>query len=80
MTIQLRLNVDQVAIAIQLLSPDEKRILQQRMPQLLHSEDGLDDLDRLGWLRASESAFDFWNNPQEDIYNDLIPEVEGIRS
>lgn len=79
MNIQLRLNLEQVVIAIQLLSQDEKRVLQQHLPQLLNSNDISDDLDRFGWLKASESAFDFWNAPSEDIYNDLIPEIEGTR-
>lgn len=77
MNLQLRLNVDQVSTAILLLSEDEKRILQERMPLLLRPEEDLDALDQLGWLHAAESAFDFWNDPEEDIYNDLIPNPEG---
>ena len=75
MNIQLRLNVDQVSTAILLLSQDEKRILQERMPLLLHPKEDLDNLDHWGWLQAAESAFDFWNEPEEDIYNDLIPSI-----
>ena len=77
MNIQLRLNVDQVSTAILLLSQDEKRILQERMPLLLHPKEDLDTLDHWGWLQAAESAFDFWNEPEEDIYNDLIPSIDG---
>lgn len=77
MNIQLRLNVDQVSTAILLLSQDEKRILQERMPILLNPEEDLDALDHLGWLQVAESAFTFWNDPDEDVYNDLIPSIDG---
>jgi hypothetical protein len=77
MNIQLRLNVDQVSTAILLLSQDEKRILQERMPILLNPEEDLDALDHLGWLQVAESAFTFWNDPDEDVYNDLIPHTTG---
>ena len=29
-----------------------------------------EELDRVGYLRLSERAFDFWNDPREDIYQD----------
>lgn len=77
MNLQLRLNVDQVSTAILLLSQDEKRILQERMPLLFRAEEDADALEQLGWLQAAESAFGFWNDPEEDIYNDLIPNAEG---
>lgn len=28
-------------------------------------------VEDVGWLRAAESAFDFWNNPEDAIYDDL---------
>lgn len=77
MDIQLRLNVDQVSTAILLLSQAEKRVLQERLPLLLRPEEDLDALEQLGWLQAAESAFDFWNDPEEDLYNDLIPSTAG---
>lgn len=77
MDIQLRLNVDQVSTAILLLSQNEKRILQERLPLLLRPAEDPDALDQLGWLKVAESAFEFWNDPEEDIYNDLIPNNES---
>ncbi|MEZ4870510.1 MAG: hypothetical protein R3C14_54780 [Caldilineaceae bacterium] len=73
MNVQLRLTIDQISTAILLLSKDEKRILQERMPILLQPEAYEDAVERLGWLQAAESAFDFWHDPAEDIYDDLIP-------
>lgn len=80
MDIQLRLNVDQVSTAILLLSQNEKRILQERLPLLLRPTENLDALDQLGWLKLAESAFEFWDDPEEDIYNDLIPATESNAS
>jgi hypothetical protein len=28
-------------------------------------------LEDLAWLRAAESSFDFWDNPDDAIYDDL---------
>jgi hypothetical protein len=28
-------------------------------------------VEDIGWLRAAESAFDFWDNPEDAIYDDL---------
>lgn len=79
MNLQLRLNVEQITAAILLLSQEEKQVLQKRIPFLLRPVKELDELEQLGWLHAAESAFDFWNDPEEDIYNDLIPSAEGER-
>lgn len=71
MTVQLRLNVDQISAAIMLLSKTEKRELKQRLPMIMVVDQ--DALEDLGWLRLAESSFAFWGNAEEDIYNDLIP-------
>ena len=71
MTMQLRLTVDQVSTAIVLLNQTEKRKLKQRLPLLMGIDQ--DELDDLGWLRLAESAFEFWDDPAEDIYDDLVP-------
>lgn len=77
MAIQLKLDVDQVAAAIMLLDQDERRLLQNRLPVLL----GIDQekLEDLGWLRLAESAFEFWEDPVEDNYDDLVPEASFRR-
>lgn len=35
---------------------------------------GLDPqhLEEIGWLSLAESALDFWNEPEEDVYDDLV--------
>lgn len=50
---------------------EKKEALKKRLPALLELEP--DELENLGWLRLAESAFSFWEDPEEDIYNDLIP-------
>ena len=71
MTMQLRLNVDQVSAAIVLLNQTEKKKLKQRLPLLMGIDQ--DESEDLGWLRLAESAFEFWDDPAEDIYDDLVP-------
>jgi len=71
MSVQLKLNVDQISVAILLLDQEEKRDLRQRLPALLELES--DELEDVGWLRLAESAFSFWEDAEEDVYNDLIP-------
>ena len=68
---QLRLNVEQVSAAIMLLNQTEKRKLKQRLPLLMGIDQ--DELEDFGWLRLAESAFEFWDDPAEDIYGDLVP-------
>lgn len=75
MSMQLKLNVDQISAAIVLLDQEEKRELRQRLPALL--EVIPDELEEMGWLRLAESAFTFWDDPGEDIYNDMIPTTES---
>lgn len=72
----LKLNVDQVSAAILLLEQDEKLVLKQRLSALLNlTEETAEDL---GWLKLAESAFSFWDDSVEDIYNDLIPPVDAV--
>ena len=36
------------------------------------SEEELRDLrEMLGWLKAAEKSFDFWNNPADAVYDTL---------
>lgn len=71
MSIQLRLNVDQISTAIMLLNQKEKRELKRRLPLIIDIDQ--DALEDMGWLRLAESSFAFWGDAEEDIYNDLIP-------
>jgi hypothetical protein len=44
--------------------------LQHFLSQLLAEKDILAEIERLGYLRLTEKAFEFWNDPREDIYQD----------
>ena len=70
MNIALKLTVDQVSTAVLLLNEEEKEKLAQRIPVLLKSRAKAQaDYD---WLSLAESAFSFWEDPEEDLYDDLI--------
>ena len=70
MTLALKLSVEQVSTAILLLNAEEKNQLQQRLPVLM----GVDPqhLEEIGWLSLTKSALDFWNDPEEDVYDDFV--------
>ena len=71
----LKLSVDQVATAILLLDVKEKQELWARLPTLLTLTP--DASEELEWLYIAESGFQFWEDPAEDLYNDLIPTTES---
>ena len=75
MNVTLKLNVDQIATAIFLLDQPEKEKLKERLPSLLALPS--DATEELGWLYLAESGFEFWKDPAEDLYNDLIPVSES---
>jgi len=75
MNVTLKLNVDQIATAIFLLDQPEKEKLKERLPSLFALPS--DATEELGWLYLVESGFEFWEEPAEDLYNDLIP-VSGL--
>jgi DNA-binding LytR/AlgR family response regulator len=49
----------------QLETEDQKRLLQD-LPQLLKIP-----LDDILFLKAAEHSFDFWNNPEDSVYDNL---------
>ncbi|MBI3957936.1 MAG: hypothetical protein HY328_03925 [Chloroflexi bacterium] len=70
MTLALKLTLEQVSTAILLLNAEEKNQLQQRLPVLMGLEP--QHIEEIGWLSLAESALDFWNDPEEDVYDDLV--------
>ncbi len=60
-------NLKDVEDAIRAFSLDEKRKLLSDLPQLL---DGLSPEDE-NLLKLAESAFAFWDNAEDSIYDDL---------
>ncbi len=71
MSVALRLSLEQVSAAILLLDEQEKQQLKERLPLLLSLTP--EEIEDMGWLQQAESAFSFWEDPAEDVYNDLIP-------
>ncbi len=67
MALALKLTVEQISTAILLLDKEEKTTLRKRLPVLMDVD--AEEWEEMGWLSLAESAFDFWNDPIEDIYN-----------
>lgn len=66
-----RLNVDQILIAIGQLTDTEAVDLRRRLPRVLAAPG--DSEEGRGWLYLAESAFDFWADPSENLYDDFAP-------
>ncbi|NIR51126.1 hypothetical protein GWN75_22285 [candidate division KSB1 bacterium] len=32
----------------------------------------LEEIERIGYLRLTEKAFEFWGDPREDVYQDYV--------
>jgi hypothetical protein len=60
-------SLNDVEDAIRKFSPDEKRQLLSDLPKLLNGFTP-DDED---FLKLAESAFTFWENAEDTIYDDL---------
>src|SRR3989338_6028007 len=60
------LTIEQIGNAIERSKPEEQRQLLARLPRLL----GMSAED-IGWLKAAESSFEFWNNDEDAIYDKL---------
>jgi len=74
----LKLTVEQISTAILLLDKEEKTSLRKRLPVLMDMD--AEKWEEMGWLSLAESAFDFWNDPVEDVYDDLVtPGRESAR-
>lgn len=44
--------------------------LQNFLAQFFSDEELLGEMERWGYLKLTEKAFEFWNDPREDIYQD----------
>ncbi|HME52587.1 MAG TPA: hypothetical protein VKM55_10240 [Candidatus Lokiarchaeia archaeon] len=60
-------SLNDVEDAIRKFSPDEKRQLLTDLPKLLNGFTSDDE----GFLKLAESAFAFWDNAEDSIYDDL---------
>ena len=61
-----KLSLKQIEKAIQEFDPKEQRQLLQDLPYLLK----ISDSDR-SLLKTAEPSFDFWDNPDDQIYDKL---------
>lgn len=58
--------VAEISQAVEKLDVKEQVQLLRDLPQLLKVSP-----DDLAWTRLAESAFEFWNNPEDAIYDRL---------
>ena len=58
--------IDKIFDEIKSLSGDEQKEFLSLLPRALN----LSPEDLL-WARLAESAFDFWDNPEDQVYDDL---------
>ena len=64
-----RINMSTVAEITQAIDQLDARSQFQLLEQLpSHLKIKVEDI---GWLRAAESAFEFWDNPEDAIYDEL---------
>lgn len=66
----MKLNVDQITNAICQLDEDEKLLLFSHLKSLLEKSN--ERIENYQWLCLAEGSFEFWNDPEEDLYQDLI--------
>lgn len=52
--------------AIARAHPEDQRKLLTHLPKILHLS-----AEDMAWLKAAEPSFEFWNNPDDAIYDQL---------
>ena len=60
------MKLEEISEAIQQLDSDSQKELLRILPELLNLSK--EDWD---WLKISEQSFTFWDNPEDEIYNEL---------
>ncbi|MDQ7054097.1 MAG: hypothetical protein Q9P14_14885 [candidate division KSB1 bacterium] len=60
------MSLDDIKEAIKNLTDQEKQELLQELPQLLQIP-----VDKLAWMKLAESSFEFWDNEEDKIYDQL---------
>ncbi|NIR72070.1 hypothetical protein GWO43_21195 [candidate division KSB1 bacterium] len=46
--------------------------LHKLLEELLTDTEILEEIERIGYLRLTEKAFEFWGDPREDVYQDYV--------
>ena len=65
-SITVQLGVNEVANVIKQLKIQEQQQLLAHLLKFLRP-----DMEELAWLKLSESAFEFWDNEEDAIYDQL---------
>lgn len=65
----MRLSVHEIEEAIEHCAPEEQRQLLAELPHLLKRSSA-----DLALLKAAEPSFQFWDNPDDAVYDTLSPE------
>jgi len=60
------MGLEDVEIAIKKLDRQSQQKLLQDLPKLL----GISS-ETVGWLKAAESSFEFWDNEEDTVYDQL---------
>lgn len=60
------LSLNEVEHAIESFGVEEQKKLLHDLPGLLKLS-----IEEMGWLKAAESAFGFWDTPEDEIYDTL---------
>lgn len=61
-----RWSVEEILGAVRELPPEAQREVVTRLPSVLALS-----ADEMAWLRLAESAFQFWDNPEDAAYDAL---------
>lgn len=59
------MTLESIEKAVRKLKPEEQRKFLRDLPALIF------DREDLLWLRAAEKSFDFWENPEDAVYDKL---------
>ena len=62
----LKRSIEKIAEEIGKAAPEDQRKLLTHLPHILKIS-----LSDLGYLKLSENSFDFWNNPDDAVYDKL---------
>ena len=61
-----QITLETIEQAIARARPEEQRELLTHLPKILHLS-----VEDMAWLKAAEPSFEFWNNPDDTIYDQL---------
>ncbi|PIS39320.1 MAG: hypothetical protein COT33_02545 [Candidatus Nealsonbacteria bacterium CG08_land_8_20_14_0_20_38_20] len=61
-----KLSLNEIEKAVKKARPEEQRALLIKLLQFLHLS-----LEDSAWLKLQEPAFDFWNNSEDQIYDNI---------